>query len=88
MAEMQGRSLAFKNELLFQRGINFNDLPLWQRRGTGIYWEIYDKCGFDPRQQKEVLTQRRRIAIAEELPMKDAYGEFIRSLLHPRLIDE
>jgi tRNA(His) 5'-end guanylyltransferase len=29
MAETQKQSVAFKNELLFQRGINFNDLPLW-----------------------------------------------------------
>lgn len=86
-AEMQGRSLAFKNELLFQRGINFNDLPLWQRRGTGISWETYDKRGYDPRQQKEVLTKRRRITVAEELPMKEAYGEFIHSLLHAQDIE-
>ena len=86
-AEMQGRSIAFKNELLFQRGINFNDLPLWQRRGTGIYWETYDKRGYDPRQQKEVLAKRRRIAIAGDLPMKEAYGEFIRSLFHAQGVD-
>jgi tRNA(His) 5'-end guanylyltransferase len=27
---------AEKNELLFQYGINFNDLPAWQKRGAGI----------------------------------------------------
>ena len=41
-------SVAQKNELLWQRGINFNDLPLWQRRGVGIYWESYQKTGTNP----------------------------------------
>ena len=36
---LEGKTVADKNELLFRRGINFNDLPPWQRRGTGIYWE-------------------------------------------------
>ena len=38
-AAMQGLSVAQKNELLFQSGINFNDLPSWQKRGTGSYWK-------------------------------------------------
>ena len=40
---MEGLSVAEKNELLFQNGINFNDIPLWQRRGSGLYWEEYDR---------------------------------------------
>ena len=32
---IEGVSVAKKNELLFQYGINFNDLPLWQKRGIG-----------------------------------------------------
>lgn len=78
---MNLKSVAFKNELLFQRGINFNDLPLWQRRGTGIYWETYEKKGYDPIRQVEVTTTRRRIKIDEELRMKEAYAEFIGAIL-------
>ncbi|HEY4386429.1 MAG TPA: tRNA(His) guanylyltransferase Thg1 family protein [Ktedonobacteraceae bacterium] len=78
---LSGQSLAFKNELLFQRGINFNEVPLWQRRGTGIYWEHYEKAGYDPRAEVEVIATRHRIKIDEELPMKEAYGTFIRALL-------
>ena len=29
-------SVSQKNELLFQAGINFNDLPTWQKRGIGF----------------------------------------------------
>jgi tRNA(His) guanylyltransferase len=42
---MLGLSIADKNELLFQHGINYNDLPNWQKRGTGLYWEDYEKIG-------------------------------------------
>jgi tRNA(His) 5'-end guanylyltransferase len=65
---IEGISVAAKNELLFQRGINFNDLPLWQKRGIGFYWETYDRNGAD----------RRRLKIDMDLPMGNAYGEFIR----------
>lgn len=87
MAELQGRSPAFKNELLFRRGINFNDLSLWQRRGTGIYWETYEKIGYDPIRRLEVTTMRRRIKIDEELPMKEAYAEFIGTILDANQIE-
>jgi tRNA(His) guanylyltransferase len=78
---LEGKSVAFKNELLFQHGINFNDLPAWQRRGTGLYWEIYEKEGYNPIENKTVVTKRRRIKVDGELPMKEAYGEFINRFL-------
>ncbi|SDT30973.1 tRNA(His) guanylyltransferase Thg1 family protein [Actinoplanes derwentensis] len=36
---LAGRSTADKNELLFQHGVNFNEVPDWQRRGVGIWRE-------------------------------------------------
>lgn len=45
---LEGRSVAFKNELLFSRGINFDTLPSWQKRGIGLYAEAYEKEGVDP----------------------------------------
>ena len=49
------KSVAEKNEYLFQQGINFNDIPNWQKRGTGFYWEEYEKPAFDPKMQQERL---------------------------------
>lgn len=80
-AILEGQSVAFKNELLFQNGINFNDLPTWKRRGVGLYWETYEKEGYNPVQNKTVVATRRRIKVDEELPMKEAYGEFICRLM-------
>jgi len=75
------KSVAFKNELLFQHGINFNELPAWQRRGTGLYWERYEKEGFNPVRNERVTAVRRRIKTDTELPMKDEYSRFIRRLM-------
>ncbi|MEI7846509.1 MAG: tRNA(His) guanylyltransferase Thg1 family protein [Chloroflexota bacterium] len=74
-------SVAAKNELLFQNGINFNDLPNWQKRGIGLYWETYEKPGRDPLTSETVVTERRRIHVDFDLPMKENYDEFIRKLL-------
>ena len=76
-------SVAEKNEMLWQRGVNFNDLPLWQRRGVGLYWEAYGKAAKNPLTGEEVTAMRRRLKIELELPMKDEYGLFIK-----RLVDE
>ena len=71
-----------KNELLYQEaGINFNDLPNWQKRGVGLYWESYLKEAVNPISQEKVFTTRRRIKIEMELPMKDDYSEFVRNFV-------
>jgi tRNA(His) guanylyltransferase len=79
--QLEGQSPAFKNELLFQHGINFNELPAWQRRGTGLYWEQYEKEGFNPITKRTISATRRRVKIDRELPMKEEYDEFIQRLL-------
>ncbi len=74
---LDGKSVAEKNELLFQAGINFNDVPLWQRRGTGLYWERYEREGYNPRLEQKVVAMRRRIKVDEELPMGEEYAGFV-----------
>jgi tRNA(His) 5'-end guanylyltransferase len=78
---LEGRSVADKNELLFQYGVNFNDLPQWQKRGVGVYWENYSKPAINPITGEAVLAQRRRLRVEMELPMKDAYNQFIHQLI-------
>jgi tRNA(His) guanylyltransferase len=80
-AAMAGQSVAAKNELLFQNGINFNDLPAWQKRGTGLYWEEYDRPATNPVTGETVVARRRRVKYDLELPMKDDYTAFLNALL-------
>ena len=80
-AFLSGMSVAEKNELLFENGINFNDIPNWQKRGIGLYWEVYQKTCVDPRNGSEVIANRRRIKVDYDLPMKEEYSNFISKLL-------
>lgn len=73
-------NFAAKNELLFQRGINFNEFPAWQKRGVGLYWEDYEKEGFNPVTQQPVKALRKRVKVDLELPLGDAYGQFIAEI--------
>lgn len=78
---MERQSVAWKNEALFERGINFNELPLWQRRGIGLRWESFEVQGENPLTGEKVPTLRRRLIEDSELPMKEAYGSYLTSLL-------
>ncbi len=80
-AGMKGLSVADKNELLFQNGVNFNDLPLWQKRGSGVYWEEYERPAENPVTGEKVVARRRRVRHDLELPMKDDYSAFLHKLL-------
>ncbi len=55
---LMNTSISEKNELLFQRNINFNDLPDWQKRGVGIYWEEYEKEAIDLKTEKSVKVKK------------------------------
>ncbi len=79
--QVSGLSISRKNELLFQSGINFNDLPNWQKRGIGLYWEMYEKPGENPITGEVINARRRQIKVDMDLPMKDAYSLFIFHLI-------
>jgi tRNA(His) 5'-end guanylyltransferase len=78
---LEGMSVAEKNELLFQNGINYNDLPAWHKRGIGLYWETYNKIGTNPLTGESVTAQRLRIKKDFDLPAKDDYDAFVRALV-------
>lgn len=80
-AQLNGCSTAQKNELLFQNGTNFNELPLWQRRGSGLYWEEFEKQGTNPKTGQLETATRRRVKRDMELPMRDEFSAMIRKFV-------
>lgn len=74
-------SVSDKNEVCFEHGINYNETPLWQRRGVGIYWEQYEKDGFNPITSQTVKAIRNRLKYDYELPMKEQYAGMIQGIL-------
>ncbi|MEM9443942.1 MAG: tRNA(His) guanylyltransferase Thg1 family protein [Verrucomicrobiota bacterium] len=79
--KLEKKSTAQKNEILFNKGINFNELPNWQKRGVGLYWEKYLKQGLNPKTGETVNSERNRITIDYELPMKDEYSNYIETII-------
>lgn len=78
---LSGKDVAFKNELLFQNGINYDKLPAWQKRGVGVYWKTVEKQGFNPVSRQAETALRRSLFVDEELPLRDEYSKFIAGLL-------
>ncbi|MCR5610172.1 MAG: guanylyltransferase [Lachnospiraceae bacterium] len=78
---LEGKSVAFKNELLFSMGINYDKVPSWQKRGVGILKEEYEKEGFNPVTGEKCITTRKRNKIELELPLGSEYATFISSLI-------
>jgi tRNA(His) guanylyltransferase len=78
---LSGMSVAEKHELLFSFDINFNDLPGWQKRGIGLYWETYEKPATNPKTGQPVVATRRRIVADLDLPIKEEYRTFIAGII-------
>jgi tRNA(His) guanylyltransferase len=66
--------------LLFKRGINFNDLPAWQKRGIGMKWEEFDKEGVNPKTGQVAIARRRRLHRIMDLPRGDEYTAMLRDI--------
>jgi len=78
---LSGVSVPARNELLFQRGVNFNELPAWQRRGIGARWREVTEPAVDPRTGEATTATRRTLLIDADLPMKDDYDVLLREML-------
>lgn len=79
--ELEGKSVSYKNELLFSRGINYDKLPSWQKRGVGLWKDVYEKEGYDPIRKTTVKALRNKIVVCEELPVGEEYDGMIRRFL-------
>lgn len=78
---LAGKSVADKNEMLFRLGVNYNELPAWQKRGCGVGWETFDLPATNPVSGAAVVARRRRLRRDLDLPMKDAYSDFVRAMV-------
>jgi tRNA(His) 5'-end guanylyltransferase len=78
---IEHKTVAEKNELLFTHGVNFNDLPNWQKRGIGLYWSKEEKTAYNPKDNVEVKVERNVLIVDYDLPMRDEYSVFIGKLL-------
>lgn len=78
---LEGKSVAFKNEMLYVKGINYNELPNWQKRGVGIWYQNVEKEGFNLKTGERVKTIRREIVTEFDIPLGEEYKKWISSIL-------
>ena len=78
---MSGITNGDKNEILFELGINFNDLPSWQKRGVGLYFHEEKRKGFNPKTKEATLFSRNVLGVDYELPLGQDYASFISKIL-------
>ncbi len=84
---LEGKGTDFKNELLFQNGVNFNEVPTWQKRGIGLYWQHFTKSSINLHSGQAVEARRRRIKEDRDLPLRDDYSRFLlEKILAPLLV--
>lgn len=79
--ELSGKSVSYKNELLFSHGINYDKLPSWQKRGIGLWKETYEKDGYNPLKQQKETAMRIRTKVEYELPLGEEYANLVQKLL-------
>lgn len=74
---LEGKSFSDKNEILYHYGVNFNNVPTWQKRGVGVYWEDFEKAGFNPKLKVSSVATRRRVHVDRELPRGKEYVDLV-----------
>jgi tRNA(His) 5'-end guanylyltransferase len=79
--KLKGVSVADRNELLFQSGINFNEIPAWERRGIAVQWRDVEHEGHNPKTGQAVKSTRREAFVNYELPMKTQFDELVRDIV-------
>ena len=57
------------NDLLFDNGININDVPLWQKRGISVYRIFEEKEGINPKNNKKNISRTSKIYIDLEVEL-------------------
>ncbi|MBQ6098912.1 MAG: guanylyltransferase [Methanobrevibacter sp.] len=66
--KINGMSLSDVHELLFQNGINLNDVETYKKRGIGIYRKNKKVVGFNKKENKEQTSYRSHIYIDWQIP--------------------
>ncbi len=59
--KMHGMKFEDIHEMMWQRGVNLNETPAWQRKGVLIYKKTVEKEGYDPIKKKKVIVEREEV---------------------------
>ncbi len=66
---MHGMKFEDIHEMMWQRGVNLNETPGWQRKGVFIFRKSVEKEGYDPIKKKKVPIKRPEIVESWDPPL-------------------
>jgi tRNA(His) 5'-end guanylyltransferase len=82
---LNGMSWQEKDKMLQQQfSIKFSDIPLWKQQGIGIYWETYQKTGYNPIKNEDVIAERRRTSVTD-VRLGDNHKTWLYNILQESL---
>jgi tRNA(His) 5'-end guanylyltransferase len=58
---LNGKSSAQQQEILFQQGINYNNVVGWHKQGIGFYWKKEKKSGVNPTTNEKIIGERNKL---------------------------
>ena len=67
--KINGLNLSDIHDLLFENGINLNDVDIWKKRGIGVYRKNKEVIGFNKNESKEQISYRSFIYVDYNLPI-------------------
>ena len=70
-------------EMCFQKGINWNDCPIPQRRGRCIVKKKSMKMAFNPQYKRDVMAERSEWAVDNEIPIFSVDRKYIDRFVYP-----
>lgn len=66
---LRGMKFEDIHEMMWQRGVNLNETPAWQRKGVFIYKKAVIKRSFDPLKKKSVHVRRAEVEESWDPPL-------------------
>lgn len=75
--KINGLGLSDIHDLLFENGINLNDVETWKKRGIGVYRKNKEVKGFNQKESREQISYRSFVHVDCNLPIftKDFFNK-------------
>lgn len=70
-------------EMIFQKGINWNDCPVPQKRGRCIVKQETEKESYNPKEQKNVISVRSEWVVDNNIPVFSSDRAYIDRFVYP-----
>lgn len=68
--------------MIISDGINYNNLPSWQKCGVGLYSKDIEKEEYNPKTKEATKCIRRELYLEEAIHIGNEYSELIANIMN------